>query len=1769
MKTTPSILRATQCIVAALIAFGSFSGCDDDGAQLDGNVFLVDDSPRDLQLIVIRPPTGPLEGGALVALVGEGFEAEMTVMFGERQATQIAVGGDSVAIMSTPPGVLPGAVDVVVTRNSDGQTSTLNGGYSYVPGPGQLLVLEAIPDEGPVAGGSKATLNGSGFVEGAEVFFGDKKATGVRVLGNEALTLTVPAGAALGATNIRVTLPEGDSHTLERGYTYFPEGPLGKVEVLGVIPSTGPLVGGNIVTVEGNGFVTGTTVSFGNTAATDVRVLGPDAITVTVPEGTGPGLVEVRVNVPANETNETAVAAFLENAYAYEVEAPTQLSLLNVIPAQGPLAGGNTVALRGSGFEEGTKVFFDGMAALNVQQLGANGLTAIMPEGTDAGAVDVRVELPDGGDAVLLDDGYTYEPGTPPLLILEAIPLTGPIEGGNVVALKGEGFIDGAKVYFGGTRGTSVRVLGSTAITVIAPLSSAPGLVDLRVELPILPGEDAGEAYTLEDAYTYLLGNVAGDLSVNSLFPTQDKEEGGALVLVTGTGFDPAMTVTFGETQSPLTQVLSGNAATALVPAGMAGTLDVRLSNPTGEAVQLTNGFRYITDDNIDLTEPPALGAVQPARGPASGGTIVRISGSNIADDARIFFGDVESTEVNVSSTSVASAVVPAGALGSVAVRVVNPDDQEDVLANAFVYADPADAPTIALTAPTTGPTTGGTWVSIDGTGYTTGTTVWFGLIPAATTTVGATTPGGTPGTRLIAVSPTNPVGSVDLTVVRTDGAFAVSQDAFGYYDATTLPNNPPVVGSVFPRVGDTLGGAQVSVIGSNFDPAARFFFDTTEVTVNEAPDGSQRIITTAAHDPGSVGVTVVNPDGLTSTRRDAFIYFAPPPLIIGLTPAVSAASGGTEVRLTGKNFADDVEVRLGTAVISAFNTASATELTFFAPAQAPGLMDVMVLNPDGQQDISDGAFLYVSDDQFSAPVVTSIEPESGLGSGGYNVVIRGDNFQQGATVQFGGVQGSGVNWLTENVITAIVPAGTPGNSVDVTVFNSADKSGTLSAAFTYTSAPIGPIKIQTVSPGIGSMSGGTVVTINGEGFETNSKVYIDGVESLTVDVISSSVMTAVTPAGMPGLVDVRVERPDLTAATAFNAFAFYDPATFGDEPAISSVDPGLGPLTGNTAVMIRGQRFAGPVQVFFGAFASPQATVLDSGRIVARTPIASRAGTVAVSIINFDGLIGVQPGGFSYYDASGATAPTLVTVLPPDGSVFGGNEVTVIGENLSPGARVYICERPATIRGASGGTQLTVVTPPGDPGPCVVTVVNPDGLTADRADAFNYEAPNPIVSEVIPRIGSKDGGIDVVVRGDNFVPGASVRFGNAESVLVRVADPRTLTATLPPANVGVVDVTVVNPGGAQSTLAMGFEYVDSVTGIPPNIIQIAPASGPLAGGTPVQILGQNFDPDALVLFDQQTLTDAEFVSTSEIRFVTPAAQGAGSVSLTVLNPDGLGATVPNGFTFANPQSDPPIITSLVPSTGRESGGTTITITGSNFSANGTWRLGGKPLANVAFVNSSLITARTPPGTPGTVDLVYVGPDGQVALRLQAFEYLAAPALTAVTPALGGVSGGNQLTLVGDNFETGMQVFFGSSPGQVLAVESANSALVRTPSAQVPGFVDVKIRNPDGQEGTIVAGFEYLLPPNLTEVWPPSGPSPGNTLMTLTGTGFHPGSQVFVGPDPTGEVFYSSATLILAFTPGGSLGSTDVRVLNPDQIDSTLVGGFTYSDPADLGPAPF
>ena len=49
----------------------------------------------------------------------------------------------------------------------------------------------------------------------------------------------------------------------------------------------------------------------------------------------------------------------------------------------------------------------------------------------------------------------------------------------------------------------------------------------------------------------------------------------------------------------------------------------------------------------------------------------------------------------------------------------------------------------------------------------------------------------------------------------------------------------------------------------------------------------------------------------------------------------------------------------------------------------------------------------------------------------------------------------------------------------------------------------------------------------------------------------------------------------------------------------------------------------------------------------------------------------------------------------------------------------------------------------------------------------------------------------------------------------------------------------------------------------------------------------------------------------------------------------------------------------------------------------------------------------------GSVDVTYVGPDGQVAVLVDGYRYLAAPTLTSVVPGLGNVTGLTEVTLIG------------------------------------------------------------------------------------------------------------------------------------------------------------
>jgi len=85
---------------------------------------------------------------------------------------------------------------------------------------------------------------------------------------------------------------------------------------------------------------------------------------------------------------------------------------------------------------------------------------------------------------------------------------------------------------------------------------------------------------------------------------------------------------------------------------------------------------------------------------------------------------------------------------------------------------------------------------------------------------------------------------------------------------------------------------------------------------------------------------------------------------------------------------------------------------------------------------------------------------------------------------------------------------------------------------------------VTAISPAFGLPSGGTTITLNGTYFFGASSVTVGGVKATSINVVSASVLTAVTPAGSIGsAVSVSVTTPGGTGTLA-SAFSYYEAGT-------------------------------------------------------------------------------------------------------------------------------------------------------------------------------------------------------------------------------------------------------------------------------------------------------------------------------------------------------------------------------------------------------------------------------------------------------------------------------------------------------------------------------------------------------------------------------------------------------------------------------------------------
>ncbi|WP_067886854.1 IPT/TIG domain-containing protein [Nocardia vaccinii] len=228
-----------------------------------------------------------------------------------------------------------------------------------------------------------------------------------------------------------------------------------------------------------------------------------------------------------------------------------------------------------------------------------------------------------------------------------------------------------------------------------------------------------------------------------------------------------------------------------------------------------------------------------------------------------------------------------------------------------------------------------------------------------------------------------------------------------------------------------------------------------------------------------------------------------------------------------------------------------------------------------------------------------------------------------------------------------------------------------------------------------------------------------------------------------------------------------------------------------------------------------------------------------------------------------------------------------------------------------------------------------------------------------------------------------------------------------------------------------------------------------------------------------------------------------------------------------------PTITSLSPTSGPTTGGTSVTITGTGFSGPATVQFGGTA-TTFTIDSATQITAVAPAGT-GAVQVTVTTPDG-VSNGIS-YTYLAVPALHSIDPGQGTTAGGTTVTLTGSGLTGVATVDFGTTPATSFTVDSDTQITAVSPAGT--GIVSVVVTGPGGTSGGIP--FIYMVVPTITAISPTSGPAAGGNSVTITGTGFTGPLTVQFGSTST-TFTIDSATQITAVAPRGSAGAVQITV---------------------------
>jgi hypothetical protein len=1005
--------------------------------------------------ITLSPAQGP--SGASFTVSGTGFTPGKTITTTVGSGATVTTCGATVSatgtfsctvtITSSTP-----ATYTVTATGSDGGFDSGTASFTVT-----APTISLAPTQGP--SGASVTISGTGFTPGKTVTASIGSGASVSSCG---ATVTA-SGTFSCSVTITSTTPGTYSVTATGSDGSFDSASASfKVTTPGITltPSRGS--SGTLVTIAGNGFTPGTTITASISTGATISSCGATVAAT----GTFSCVVTISSSTPAGYTvTATGSDGSFDKATAtFTVTS----SAITVAPTQGP--SGVTVTVSGTGFTPGVTVTTTISSGASITSCGAtvsgSGTFTCLVTITGSASTTPYTVTATGSDG---GNDYTEAAFTITTPTVTLTPDRGP--SGVSVTVAGTGFTPGATITTTISTGASIGTCSATV--------TGTGTFSCSVTISSSTAGGYTVTATGSDG-SFDVGTATFTVTSPAITLTPSQGPSGAAITVSGTGFTPGATIT--------TTIGSGATITscgATVTAGGTFSCVVTITSGTPGAYSVTATGSDMGNDHASATftiSTPAI-SIAPAQGPVGASFTVSGTGFSPSGAATVSFNGVHETPTGCTVGTFSGVTITTNDDGAFSCTFTVPSvaaGPYNVVGTDVPTSSTTPARTFTVTTPSITITPGqgprGATVTVSGTGFSVSTalaSLVFDGVGVSSCSGGSLATG---ATGAFSCTFSVPPGTSGTTVLATDVGGRTASTAF----TVTAP-------SILVAPGQGPVGATVTVTGNGFSVTsalASLVFDG--VAISSCTSGGLTTNATGgftctfAVPAATTGTAVIATDPGGTTASGAFTVTTPT-----LTVTPGQGPKGAVVTVTGSGFSvsnpisslvfDGVTIASCSTGSLSTDASGAFSCTFTVPGGTSGT-SVVATDVGGQ--MASGAFTVT---------IPGISLSIGQGPSGVSVTVSGTGFTPGRTITTAIGTGASITTCAATVsatgtfsCSVTISTSTPA-VYSLTATGSDGTFDSASAMFTVTT--------PTISVGPGQGPSGVSVRISGTGFTPGALV--------------------------------------------------------------------------------------------------------------------------------------------------------------------------------------------------------------------------------------------------------------------------------------------------------------------------------------------------------------------------------------------------------------------------------------------------------------------------------------------------------------------------------------------------------------------------------------------------------------------------------------------------------------------------------------------------------